>query len=66
MDSSIARLLLLPVESLGAMTLGALRHVGAATWLAIDTLAWLGRGIALRRVRLGVGGIVAQIVRIGG
>lgn len=65
MDSSLARLLLLPVESLGAMTLGALRHVGAATWLAIDTLAWLGRGIAFRRVRLGVGGIVAQIVRIG-
>ncbi|MEY3231910.1 MAG: hypothetical protein RL689_1999 [Planctomycetota bacterium] len=65
MDSSLARLLLLPVESLGAMTLAALRHVGAATWLAIDTLAWLGRGIAFRRVRLGVGGIVAQIVRIG-
>jgi phospholipid/cholesterol/gamma-HCH transport system permease protein len=65
MDSSLAKLLLLPVESLGAMTLAALRHVGAATWLAIDTLAWLGRGIALRRVRLGVGGIVAQIVRIG-
>jgi phospholipid/cholesterol/gamma-HCH transport system permease protein len=65
MDSSLTRLLLLPVESLGAMTLAALRHVGAATWLAIDTLAWLGRGIAFRRVRLGVGGIVAQIVRIG-
>ncbi|MEI7659041.1 MAG: ABC transporter permease [Phycisphaerae bacterium] len=65
MDSSIARLILLPVESLGAMTLGALRHVGTATWLAIDTLAWLGRGMTTRRVRLGVAGIVAQIVRIG-
>lgn len=65
MDSTLAKLLLLPVESLGAIVLNGLRQVGAATWLAIDTLSWLARGLFLRRVRLGAAGIVAQIVRIG-
>ncbi len=64
-DSTLAKLLLLPVESLGAIVLNGLRQVGAATWLAIDTLSWLARGLLLRRVRLGAAGIVAQIVRIG-
>jgi phospholipid/cholesterol/gamma-HCH transport system permease protein len=64
-DSTLAKLLLLPVESLGAIVLNGLRQVGAATWLAIDTLSWLARGLFLRRVRLGAAGIVAQIVRIG-
>ena len=65
MDSTLVKLLLLPVHSLGAVVLSALNQVGAATWLAIDTVGWILRGLFLRRVRLGFAGIVAQLVRIG-
>jgi len=65
MDSTLVKLLLLPVHSLGAVVLSALHQVGAATWLAVDTVGWILRGLFLRRVRLGFAGIVAQLVRIG-
>lgn len=65
MDSVLVKLLLLPVHSLGAMVLSGLHQVGAATWLAADTIGWVLRGLFLKRVRLGMAGIIAQLVRIG-
>lgn len=39
--------------------------MGAGAWLALDTTSWLVRGAFSPGVRLGMAGIVAQIVRVG-
>lgn len=62
---SLARVLTFPLELIGAKFLNALEHVGKGGWLLIDTAMWIGRGLVLRRVRLGVPGIITQMVRVG-
>ncbi|MBL9001649.1 MAG: ABC transporter permease [Phycisphaerae bacterium] len=62
---SLARVLTFPLELIGAKFLNALEHVGKGGWLLIDTATWIGRGLVLRRVRLGVPGIITQMVRVG-
>jgi phospholipid/cholesterol/gamma-HCH transport system permease protein len=54
-----------PLDFLGGSILHVLDHVGAAVWLFVDTVAWVFKGIASRKTRLGKRAIIAQIVRIG-
>lgn len=63
--SPILRVLTFPLELVGSKLLNALEHVGKGAWLLADTLTWIYRGLTNRRVRLGVPGIVGQIVRVG-
>ncbi len=65
MQPTLIKLLLLPIDALGTITLSGLRQLGAGTWLAVDTVSWLVKGVFSPSVRLGVGGIVAQMVRVG-
>ena len=39
--------------------------VGALYWLCVDTLTWAWRAFVVRQVRIGLGAITAQIVRVG-
>ncbi|HYE61334.1 MAG TPA: ABC transporter permease [Phycisphaerales bacterium] len=61
----LARVLLAPLEFIGATFLAALDQIGAAFFLLLDMLGWIGRAIIQRRTRLGRRAIVAQIVRVG-
>jgi phospholipid/cholesterol/gamma-HCH transport system permease protein len=61
----VLRVVLFPLEVLGAKTLGALNHVGAGAWLFAGVMLWVFRGLFTPGVRLGIPAIVAQTVRIG-
>lgn len=65
MQPTLLKLLLLPIDALGTITLSGIRQMGAGAWLALDTTSWLVRGAFSPGVRLGMAGIVAQIVRVG-
>ncbi len=60
-----ARAALFPLELIGSKSLNALEQVGGGAWLLMDTSGWILRAVFTRRVRLGVPGIVAQLVRVG-
>ncbi len=65
MDPGSFKLFLLPFEALGTVLINGIRQVGAATWLALDTGAWIFRGLFQPDVRVGFAAIVAQTVRVG-
>lgn len=54
-----------PIDVVGSTSLGAIRQTGAATFLALETLGWIAKGLFTKRVRLGLPGIIAQVVRVG-
>ncbi len=56
---------LLPIQVLGAITLRTLGQIGAALFLAWDTLRWTVHGTFAPGVRLGRAAVVSQVVRIG-
>lgn len=58
-------LVLGPLDFLGGRVLGLLDHIGSAVLLFFEAMAWVGRGIVGRRVRVGFPAIVTQIVRVG-
>lgn len=64
-QSILLRAVLWPIDVVGATVLSAVRQTGAATFLAIETLGWIARGLFTKRVRLGLPGIIAQMVRVG-
>ncbi len=53
------------VELLGARIFSTVRHVGSLSYLLFDATRWLVRGMCQRRVRLGGGAMIAQMVRVG-
>jgi phospholipid/cholesterol/gamma-HCH transport system permease protein len=64
-QSILLRAVLWPIDVVGSTSLGAIRQTGAATFLALETLGWIAKGLFTKRVRLGVPGIIAQVVRVG-
>ncbi|MDX2117404.1 MAG: ABC transporter permease [Planctomycetota bacterium] len=62
---SPAVLLTAPLGFVGSRALGILAQVGAVLLLFIEMLGWIFRAVVQRKVRLGVGAIIAQMIRVG-
>lgn len=57
---------LLPtLEILGRKTRGVLSQIGGLTYLLLDTLSWVWRGLTTSNVRIGKAAVISQIVRVG-
>lgn len=52
-------------ETIGARMFAALEQIGAAWFLLVEAVGWLGRAVYDRRVRIGRPAIVSQLVRVG-
>jgi phospholipid/cholesterol/gamma-HCH transport system permease protein len=52
-------------ETIGSRMFAALEQIGAAWFLLVEAVAWLGRAVYDRRVRIGRPAIVSQLVRVG-
>ena len=64
-QSSAVPRVLRPISRLGEALLRLLDHTGHAVNLGLATVAWLIRGLKVRRARRGVPAVVMQIVRVG-
>lgn len=53
------------LAAIGAPAIAMLGYLGGMAYLALDTLGWIARGVANRRVRFGREAIYIQLVRIG-
>jgi phospholipid/cholesterol/gamma-HCH transport system permease protein len=53
------------LEVIGRKTSGVLNQIGGLTFLLIDTLALVWRGLTTKNVRIGRAAVVSQIVRVG-
>ncbi|MCA9292263.1 MAG: ABC transporter permease [Phycisphaerales bacterium] len=53
------------VETIGARIFGTIRHIGHLSYLLLDSLRWLLRGVFNKRVRPGGAAMIAQVVRVG-
>ncbi len=58
-------LLLAPFAFVGSRALGVAEHVGSLAGLLMETLRWVLRAFATRRVRIGRAAIASQMVRVG-
>lgn len=63
--SSVLRAALLPLDYIGAKMIAVLDHIGDVLWLVLGASGWIFRAMRNRRVRLGMGAIVSQLVRVG-
>lgn len=63
--SPLLRTLLAPLDFAGGRLIGLLDQVGAVLLLLLDAGRWVLKSFTNRRVRLGRGAIVTQIVRVG-
>lgn len=53
------------LDVIGRKTNGVLNQIGGLTYLLLDTLSWIWRGLTTKNVRIGRAAVVSQIVRVG-
>lgn len=58
--------LIIPIlEFLGRKTTTVLGQIGGMSYLLLDTLIWVWRGLTTKNVRIGKAAVISQIVRVG-
>ncbi len=55
------------IESVGRRSVAMLGHIGGLSYLLLDTLGWIWRGVVpgAGRVRIGRDAVIGQVVRVG-